>query len=188
MGLQSGWYCAHRVGLAALTLFVVRAARARGCLTLGVSPGECGAVCVALVDILRVERLCDYLNVCGGAEAAAGLHCGDAESPEGDVKEEDLKVINCALVHVEVQGHLLSRCSWWLQGGGGCWLRFTRFWRAGGRVCSTTTMHDLPKSEKADGEGYVAGLRGHSFGMVSGPPVFAYRLHSEQGGPWRLGG
>ena len=49
-------------------------------------------------------------------------------------------------------------------------------------------LHDLPKSEKADGEGYVAGLRGHIFGLVSGPPVFAYRLQSEQGGPWRLGG
>ena len=73
-------------------------------------------MCVALVDILprtdlkRVKRLCDYLNVCGGAEAAAGLRCGDAESPEGDVKEEDLEVINCALVHVKVQRHLLSRC------------------------------------------------------------------------------
>ena len=68
----------------------------------------CRAACVALVGVLqrtnlkRVVCLCDYLKVCGGSEAVAGLRSRDAESPEADVEEEDLQVDVCALVHAEV--------------------------------------------------------------------------------------
>ena len=44
-------------------------------------------------------RLCDCLDVCGGAEAAAGSRGGDVESPEGDVVEQDLKVDIFALIY-----------------------------------------------------------------------------------------
>ena len=63
--------------------------RARGCLALCVGPGLRGAVCVALVGVLRRtdlkpgERRCGCLGFCRAAEAAAGG--GDVESPEADV-------------------------------------------------------------------------------------------------------
>ena len=43
--------------------------------------------------------LCDGPDVCGGAEAAVGSRGGDAESPEGNVEEQDLKVDIFALIY-----------------------------------------------------------------------------------------
>ena len=88
----------RRVWLAVLTLFVARAARAQGCLTLGVFLGACGEASVALVDGLKrtnlrhVQRLCDCLGLCGGAESAADWHSRDTESIEADVEDDDFKV------------------------------------------------------------------------------------------------